>query len=52
MVEWAQQGGVSSGYKLLNLTVAPELHMAMETDLENERTFEGGMFLMVVSKRS
>ncbi|KAG5612315.1 hypothetical protein H5410_023596 [Solanum commersonii] len=42
---------VSSGYKLLNVTALQEQHLAMKTNLESPNTSEGGMLLMVVSKR-
>jgi len=54
MVEWAQQRGIQSKFRVQTseLDSGTELHMAMETNLENQSTFEGGMFLMVASKRS
>ena len=54
MVEWAQQRGIQSKFMVQTpeLDSGTELHMAMETNLENKSTFEGGMFLMAATERS
>uniref|UniRef100_A0A0V0ID10 Putative ovule protein n=1 Tax=Solanum chacoense TaxID=4108 RepID=A0A0V0ID10_SOLCH len=49
-----KQRGIQSKFRVQTseLDSGTELHMAMETNLENQSTFEGGMFLMAASKRS